>query len=415
MSFVPGGHKTICIAFPNEEYYQVCMTDQAKFRAYLDHIYSQHPELFPEVLKGGYFLHGFVYSKKQEIKTRRLKLIENGEAYQIRPSFLMPYMVARTDEVDKGLYFKRWGVPLEALAYGFGRDAMFWYRVYGAVGRNSIVGTTVKAASKLPENIVADEKHTWRQGQKVYIPTPVAQECIWGADLADNAGAQALTEGYQTFKTESQRIDPTYRPQTVNTDGWVATQSAWQALFPQITLILCFLHTFLKLKERCRSCPHLLKTIGQHVWAAYHAPTKAHFSQRIRRLREWGQHHLTGLVQEKVLALCHKAPQFKIAFDFPSAYRTSNALDRLMNYQDRILYAMQYLHGTKESARLYVRAMALVWNFHPYGRQTQAKYEGKRNSPFEGLNGFRYHDNWLHNLLIASSLQGQSFQTQKPL
>jgi hypothetical protein len=31
-------------------------------------------------------------------------------------------------------------------------------------------------------------------------------------------------------------------------------------------------------------------------------------------------------------------------------------LDRLMNYQDRILYAMQYLHGNKESARLYVRA-----------------------------------------------------------
>ena len=49
-----------------------------------------------------------------------------------------------------------------------------------------------------------------------------------------------------------------------------------------------------------------------------------------------------------------------------------------MNYQDRILYAMQYLHGNKASARLYVRAMALVWNFHPYGRQTQAKYDGKR-------------------------------------
>ena len=116
-----------------------------------------------------------------------------------------------------------------------------------------------------------------------------------------------------------------------------------------------------------------------------------------------------------MLALCYKAPLFKLAFDFPSAYRTSNALDRLMNYQDRLLYAMQYLHGTKESARLYVRAMALFWNFHPYGSQTQAKYGGQRNSPFEGLNGFRYHDNWLHNLLIASSLQGQSFQTQNPL
>ncbi len=415
MSFVPGNHKTICMAFPDEEYYEVCMTDNVKFRAHVDQIYNQYPELFPEAFKGSYILHGFIYSKKQEIKTRRIKLVENNEAYQIRPSFLMPYMIARTDDLEKGLYFKRWGVPFEALAYGFGHDAMFWYRAYVSVGRHSIVGTTVKAADKLPKNVVADEKHSRQQGQKVYIPTTVAQECILGADIAENAGTKALTEGYQTFKIECQQIDPTYSPQTVNTDGWSATKSAWKTLFPKITLILCFLHAFLNIKERCRSCPQLLKTIGQHVWDAYHAPTKAHFSQRIRRLREWGQQHLTGPIQDKVLTLCHKAPQFKIAFDFPDAYRTSNALDRLMNYQDRILYAMQYLHGPKQSARLYVRAMALFWNFHPYGRQTQAKYDGKRNSPFEGLNGFRYHDNWLHNLLIASSLQGQSFQTQNPL
>jgi len=415
MSFVPGKHKTICIAFPNEEHYQSCMSDKVKIREYLDDTYRKHPELFPDAFKGGYKLHGFVYSKKQAIKTRRLKLVENDEAYQLRPSFLMPYMVGRTDEVEKGLYFKRWGVSFEALAYGFGRNAMFWYRVYVSVGRNSIVGTTVKTADKLPENVVADEKHSRLQGQKVYIPTTVAQECILGADIAENAGTMALTQGYRTFKTESQQIDPTYSPQTVNTDGWSATKSAWQALFPKIILILCFLHAFLKIKERCRSCPELLKTIGQKVWETYHAPSKTHFSQRIRRLREWSQQHLTSSIQDKVLALCHQAPDFKVAFDFPAAYRTSNALDRLMNYQDRILYAMQYLHGTKNAARLYVRAMALVWNFHPYAPQTQAKYHGKRISPFEGLNGFRYHDNWLHNLLIASSLQGQSFQTHKPL
>jgi hypothetical protein len=415
MPFVPGNDKTICIAFPDEEYYQVCMTDKTKFRVYLEHIYSQHPELFPKAFKGGYVLHGFVYSKKQEIKTRRIKLIENDEVYQIRPSFLMPYMIARTDEVEKGLYFKRWGVPFEALAYGFGHDAMFWYRAYVSVGHNSIVGSTVKEADKLPADIVVDEKHSRLHGQKVYIPTTVAQECILGADIAEDAGTKALTTGYKTFKTESRQLDPTYSPKTVNTDGWQATKNAWKILFPKITFILCFLHAFLNIKKRCRSCPHLLKTISQKVWEAYHAPTKLHFSQRIRRLREWGHPHLTGPVQDKVLALCHKAPQFKIAFDFPSAYRTSNALDRLMNYQDRILYAMQYLHGSKDAARLYVRAMALVWNFHPYGRQTQTKYDGKRNSPFEGLNGFRYHDNWLHNLLIASSLQGQSFNTQNPL
>jgi len=47
--------------------------------------------------------------------------------------------------------------------------------------------------------------------------------------------------------------------------------------------------------------------------------------------------------------------------------------------------------------------MALLWNFHPYGRKVQAM-EPHSMSPFEDLNGFRYHDNWLRNFLIASSL-----------
>src|SRR5207253_9797920 len=47
--------------------------------------------------------------------------------------------------------------------------------------------------------------------------------------------------------------------------------------------------------------------------------------------------------------------------------RTSNALDRLMNHQDRRLYAMRYLHGTPDAARLAVRAMALQWNSTPTG------------------------------------------------
>ena len=34
-------------------------------------------------------------------------------------------MIARTDEVEKALYLRQWGVPFDALAYVFGRDAMF--------------------------------------------------------------------------------------------------------------------------------------------------------------------------------------------------------------------------------------------------------------------------------------------------
>ena len=60
----------------------------------------------------------------------------------------------------------------------------------------------------------------------------------------------------------------------------------------------------------------------------------------------------------------------------------------------------------KNSARLYLRSMALIWNFHPYGTRTRSQYS-TRISPFSDLNGFSYHDNWLHNLLIASSMNGR--------
>jgi len=398
--------KTICLYFPDKQLYQKCMTDKERFRRYIDKAYQETPELFPAEMKAGYQLSGFVSSTKLRLKMRRIRLKANGESYQIRPSLVMPYMVGWTDEMEKPLYLLQWGVPFEALAYVFGHDPMYWYRAYISFGRASIVGATVKARQQLPVDLLADEKHSRHKGEKIYITTTVAQECILGAEIAPNAGADALGKGYQTFKTEVRELDPDYEPQTVNTDGWRATQNAWAALFPTVTVILCFLHAWLKIRQRSKRDQTLHQQIKQKVWHAYHAQTLPQFAQRMRRLREWARWHLTGVVQEKVLELCHNAPHFKLAFSFPAAHRTSNMLDRLMNYQDRLLYAMQYFHGHQASARLYIRAMALFWNFHPYRQKTQAKYRCPGFSPFERLNGFRYHDNWLHNLLIASSLGG---------
>ncbi len=41
--------------------------------------------------------------------------------------------------------------------------------------------------------------------------------------------------------------------------------------------------------------------------------------------------------------------------------------------------------------------------------------EAGRISPFHDLNGFVYHQNWLHNLLIASSIGGLRLWPQNPL
>lgn len=55
---------------------------------------------------------------------------QSQDVYQIRPSFMMPYMISETIDFEKALYLRRWGVPFDALAYVFGRNSMFWQRAY---------------------------------------------------------------------------------------------------------------------------------------------------------------------------------------------------------------------------------------------------------------------------------------------
>jgi hypothetical protein len=399
--------RSLCLSFPSEADYQFCIADRRRCRDDLQEQFHHHPELFPAGWAEGFTFHGFVTSHKQGLRQRRVKLKATGHAYQIRPSFMMPYMIGRTAEVEKALFLRRWGVPFEALAYVFGRHPMYWYRAYVSLGRASIVGTTLKDPARLPAHVLADEKHTRLDGEKVYVATTVAHECILGAEVVEQADTPTLTHGYQVFRQEARELNPEYQPHTVTTDKWEATRQAWKGLFPLSTLILCFLHAVLKIKNRCRSDRSRWAQLREKVWHVYGAPTLAAFAQRLRRLREWATPQpLLASAKEKVLDLCDHAADFKKAYAHPGAYRTSNALERLMNYQDRVLYAMQYFHGHIASASLYARAMALVWNFHPYDQRTQKKY-GPRASPFERVNGFRYHDNWLENLMVAASLRGR--------
>ncbi|ACN13235.1 hypothetical protein HRM2_01120 [Desulforapulum autotrophicum HRM2] len=90
-------------------------------------------------------------------------------------------------------------------------------------------------------------------------------------------------------------------------------------------------------------------------------------------------------------------------------------IDRLMQRMDRYLFNTQYFHGNIESAELGIRAWALIINnFAPSNPMTVQKYQGLQ-SPAERLNGFRYHENWLQNLMISSSLKGYRSPPRNPL
>ena len=157
--------------------------------------------------------------------------------------------------------------------------------------------------------------------------------------LAETAGTDDLTRAYGVFRDEARHLDPEYRPETVNTDGWPATQAAWRTLFQGVTLILCFLHAFLKIRERAVHLKETFDRLRERVWEAYHAPDARSFSQRLRRLREWAKAHVDKeVVREKVLALCDKRAAFVRAYAHPGCHRTSNLVDRLLRRLDYHLY-----------------------------------------------------------------------------
>jgi hypothetical protein len=221
------GHKHICLPFASEGQYREYVDDPAQYRQYLGEMLSQYPELFPQDIDQGFTFHDCYVSIKQELIMRRIKLITTGAVFTLRPSFVMPYMIARTDEVEKALYLRQWGVPFDALAYVFGRNAMFWYRAWLAFGRPSLVGTTVKDPHKVPRDLVADEKLTRVAKQQVYVPTTVGGGCFLGVSVVEAADTVALEQGYGEFAKEAKALAPDYQARSVCADGWEATRQAW--------------------------------------------------------------------------------------------------------------------------------------------------------------------------------------------
>ena len=76
----------------------------------------------------------------------------------------------------------------------------------------------------------------WRLGERVFITTTVGSGCFLGVDIVERAEASDLLKGYGRFRDEALALNPDYQPETVNTDGWDHTQSAWRTLFPGIAI-----------------------------------------------------------------------------------------------------------------------------------------------------------------------------------
>lgn len=408
-----GDKNTICVPFERKGYSDV-VENPAAFRSSLDSRIKQHPELFPDKIADGYRLKDSRTSTKLELPIRRINV--GGTFYTIRPSFVMPYMTGYVDEIEKPLMLRKYGVPFWVLGWFYETDPMYWYRIEQSIGRNSIVGTTVRNSDDIPRNLVADEKHTRIGGKKTYIATTAGDECFLGVSLAKDAGEESLKESYGVFKDEARSLHPAYEADTVGTDGWRATIKAWLNLFPAVIIVCCFLHVYIKIRDRAKKKhKDVFHLVSTKFWECFGAETKSSFSQKVRRLCEWCvKNGVPEIVSAPVEKLRRNIRSYKIAYDFPGAHRTSNMLDRLMQRMDRWLFQIRYFHGTFEAAELSVRGWALICNFAPSNPLTIIKHDGLK-SPAERLNQFRYSDNWLENLLISASMRGYHNEPPNPL
>jgi len=397
----------------NRDSYPKLVKDAAMFRAYLERMQTQHPELFPADIGGGYTLHDTRRSKKlPDMAIRRIRLNRTGAVYRVVPSFVLPYMTGYTDEVEKALYLRRFGVPFWGLTYVFGRNDMYWYRLVEHLGRYDLVGSTVKAPERLPQHLLADEKFTDLNGQETFIATTVGSDVILAVAVSLDADVKELTAAYGEFKREALRLNPAYQPQTVNIDGWKQTWAAWQTLFPLIVVIRCFLHAFLRIRDRCQRLP-IAPQVYKLAWRIYHAGYERAYYRAFTRFLAFAEAHLSGEAFKAVQRFKRKRADLRRGLDYPGCHRISTMLERPMQWMTRCLYMARDFHGHRTSAHLNMRGWALLHNFLPYCPRAHLRSQSPFTSPFHKLNGYLYHDHWPHNLLAATSCQAVYYHQKR--
>lgn len=362
-SQLPRGAKQIVIPMTQQQYDEFWHNAQ-RLREFLTDLAQWAPELLPAGFDQGYRLHGFGREscKLPGLKLRKI-VLANGTSYWLRPSFVTSYMTGTVDQLAYPLLLAAHGVPPWLLTIGFGHSDMYWYRIIERLGRNSLLGTTVRNADRLPEHLAADEHHAHWAGQQGYIATTVEGDCFLGVALTASADDAHLQEAYGVFAAEARDVKPDYSPKTVCTDGWWATQNAFERLFPLITVVLCFLHGFLRIRQRCRKAHDL----HRRVWQVYRAATAEEFRRLMSEFQQWcdGQ-TWPAAVREALTKLWNKMESYVVAYDHPGCHRTSNAVDRPMNRLRRLMYANRGLHGDQSSSELRLRGWALLLNFRPY-------------------------------------------------
>jgi hypothetical protein len=168
-----------------------------------------------------------------------------------------------------------------------------------------------------------------------------------------------------------------------------------------LTIVLCFLHGFLKVRDRCFKEYELHKKIRE----VHDATSGADFRKRTDEFKTWfSARTWKAYVVEMTSKLWKRTEEYSVAYDQPGCYRTSNQIDRPMNRIKRILYSGRGLHGHRVSSERHLRGVALLNNFRPFAPRPNRQSESQ--CPAHRLSGKLYSTAWVENLLLAASMNG---------
>ena len=82
-------------------------------------------------------------------------------------------------------------------------------------------------------------------------------------------------------------------------------------MFPLITVVLCFLHGFLKIRDRCRKA----RELHRRVWDVYRAATAEEFRRLMNEFQQWcATQTWTASVHEMLTKLWNKTEFYVVAY-----------------------------------------------------------------------------------------------------
>jgi hypothetical protein len=113
-------------------------------------------------------------------------------------------------------------------------------------------------------------------------------------------------------------------------------------------VILCILHGFLEIGDRCRKD----RDLHQRSREVYRAETAGEFRSLMAAFRVWFESQAwTRSVAEVVAKLWNRTEEYAVAYDDPGCRRASTAVDLPMNRLCRLMYAGRGLYGYRRVRR----------------------------------------------------------------